>query len=397
MKVFIKGLNSCAMRKQKLRQYADFLVTNGHEICRSAGDSDTIIVWTCAFRGDVRDNSLAELKRYSQECAANVIAAGCLPDIAPEMLKEAFSGPVINWRDDREKMSAFFGIGKVGLDSLNSVYVERNLCEDTERFRRENPDKDATFHDQFVQLLVSEGCGFKCSYCSERLMFPAYRSFPVVALVEECRKVVEQSGKHEVILLADSLGEYGKDIGSTLSSLMRRLMTIHPRLRIALNNLNPANFIQYFSDMVTFLEQGRIRHLNLPIQSASQRVLSLMNRAYTRVDLDRVFALLNDIGFVEFDTHIIVGFPGEREEDFDETVRFILRHRPKYVLISRYMEAPEMPSAGLPDKVGRETMLRRSEEALQRIKEAGIICNSDHSDIARERLQRINKNSCCDP
>jgi tRNA A37 methylthiotransferase MiaB len=223
-------------------------------------------------------------------------------------------------------------------------------------------------------------------------MFPPYHSFTEDSLIEECSRIVKESGKREVILLADSLGEYGKDNGSNLPTLMRKLKKIHPELKIALNNLNPANFIQDFNEMATFLKNGDIRHLNLPIQSASQKVLSLMNRPYSRVNLDRIFNLLNDIGFVEFDTHIIIGFPGEREKDFDETIRFILHHRPKYVLTSRYMETPEMPSARLSDKVDIETMNQRSRETLRRIKDAGIICNTDDSDIAKDRLQRINRN-----
>lgn len=390
MKVFIKGLNSCTMRNQKLQQYIDFLEANGHVVTDNPENSDVTVVWTCAYRGDVRDNSVSEIQRYEHQYEGEVIVAGCLPDIAPELLREKFSGRVISWREDRDKMEEFFGAENVKFDDVPNVFVEKHLCDDTEKYRKENPDKDATFHDQFIKLLISEGCGFDCAYCSERLMFPPYHSFQEDVLVEACRKKVEESDKLEVILLADSLGEYGKDIGSSLPSLMRRLKTIHPDLKIALNNLNPASFFEYFDQMVDFLKNGDIRHLNLPIQSASKRMLKLMNRSYTREDIDKIFSLLNSIGFTEFDTHIIIGFPGETEDDFDESIRFILQYKPKYVLTSRYMETPEMPSAVLPDKVDLETATLRSREAVRRIKAAGIICNSDDSDLAKDRLQRIN-------
>lgn len=390
MKVFIKGLNSCTMRNQKLQQYLNFLVTNGHEVVDTPEKSDVIVLWTCAYRGDVRDNSISEIQRYEKQFEGEVIIAGCLPDIAPKLLSEKSSSRVINWRDDEDKMEEFFGANNVKLNQASNILVEKQFCEDTEKYRKENPDKDATFHDQFIKLLISEGCNFDCTYCSERLMFPPYRSFQEEELVQACRSMVEKTGKHDVILMADSLGDYGKDIGTNLPSLIRKLKTIHQNLRVALNNYNPASFIEYFDDMVDFLKNGDIRHLNLPVQSASPLILKLMDRSYTREDIDRIFNLLNNIGFKEFDTHIIIGFPGETADDFEKTITFLLHHKPKHVLTSRYMEAPEMPSAVLPNKVDLETMINRSREAFKRLTAAGIICNTDDSDLAKDRLQRIN-------
>jgi threonylcarbamoyladenosine tRNA methylthiotransferase CDKAL1 len=282
MKVFLKGLNSCTMRKQKLQQYRDFLIANGHEISDDPNNSDVTIMWTCAFRADVRDNSISEINRYQQEYGSELIVAGCLPDIAPSLLRENFSGRIINWRDDKERMEEIFGCAKLRFDQLPTVYVEEKLCDDAEKYRRENPDKDATFYDQFIKLVVSEGCQFQCAYCSERLAFPPFRSFPEDELVQACRRMVEETGQLEIILLADSLGNYGSDIGSSLPQLIRKLKTIHPDLKFALNNLNPASFIQYYDDMVEFLRNGDLLHLNLPIQSASARILKLMNREYKR-------------------------------------------------------------------------------------------------------------------
>ena len=90
MKVFIKGLNSCAMRKGKLQQYLSFLIANGHKVVNKPQDSDSIILWTCGFRADTKDNSLQEIKRYQREYKARLIVAGCLPDIIPEWLKDNF-------------------------------------------------------------------------------------------------------------------------------------------------------------------------------------------------------------------------------------------------------------------------------------------------------------------
>lgn len=390
VKVFLKGLNSCAMRRGKLRQYRIFLETNGHILTDDPTDSDVILLWTCAYRSDVRDNSLAEIVRYQEIYATELIVAGCLPDIDRKCLDDVFKGKVISWRQDSQKMETFFGTGVCSLNSISSLYIEEKLCDNAEQYRRDNPDKDAMFHDQFIKLVVSEGCGHDCAYCSEKLMFPAYRSFPEEKLVAACRTMIEQQGHYDIVLLADSLGEYGKDTGSTLPILIKKLVDIHPAVKVALNNLNPADFMRYFSEMRTFLKKGAIRHLNLPIQSASDRVLRLMNRTYTNKDIDMIFTLLNDIGFKEFDTHIIAGFPGETEENFEETIHFILQHKPKYVLASRYMKTPQTPSTALLDNIDKATVCSRIERFLSSMKQYGIICNAEGGDIMATRLCRLN-------
>ena len=171
MKIFIKGLNSCTMRKQKLQQYQDFLANNGHEIVNDPHNCDKILVWTCAFREDVRDNSISEINKYQREYDAEVIVGGCLPDIDADLLKKNFNGQVISWRDDKTKMENIFGNDGKSFD-LSTIFAEKNICDDTEKFRKENPDKDATFHDQFIKLVISEGCNYNCSYCSEKRAFP---------------------------------------------------------------------------------------------------------------------------------------------------------------------------------------------------------------------------------
>lgn len=390
MKIFIKGLNSCVMRKFELQLYRSFLIANGHEIVNSPLSSDAILLWTCGFRGDIRDNCIAEIKRYQKEFKAKLIVAGCLPDIEPELIRECFNGQVINWRDDKKKIEELFGCNKLRFQDLPYIFVEENLCDDVAKYRRENPDKDATFHDRFIKLLVSEGCNYKCSYCSERLAFPPYRSFPEDALFESCRSMVKKSACHRVILLSDSLGDYGSDIDTNLPRLMRRLKKIHHDLKFALNNLNPEGFLRFYEDMIEFLKNGDILHLNLPIQSASDKILRLMNRSYGRNDIFKVFGLLNEIGFKEFDTHIIIGFPGETEQGFQETIEFILKHKPKYVLASSFMDSQTMDAHKLPYKVDEATKKQRLSFAESCITAAGIICNTDDSELSSDRLRRLN-------
>ena len=153
MNVFIKGLNSCAMRKQNLLRYREFLEKNGHSIVERPEESDIILIWTCAFRGDVAENSLVELERYANEYDATVIAAGCLPDISPDELHARFKGRVIAWNGEAEALERVFGaVGAPFLES-DPVLVEAAVCRDAADYRRVHKDADVTFHDQFSRCL----------------------------------------------------------------------------------------------------------------------------------------------------------------------------------------------------------------------------------------------------
>jgi tRNA A37 methylthiotransferase MiaB len=378
------------MRRQNISQYRDFLRACGHEIVDSAQNSDAILLWTCAFRADVCRNSLAQIKHYQEHYEEKrLVVAGCLPGIDAKALSSVFTGDVVNWRDDSKKMVEIFGPVPGDLADFSNIYIQAKLCEDSEDFRRKNPGKDATFPDQFIKLVIAQGCNHHCSYCSERLVFPPYHSFLLGQLVEHCRALILETGQTDIMLLADSVGEYGKDIGTNLPELMRALIEICPGVKIALNNLNLTDFITYYGDMREFIKLGRIKHLNLPIQSASSRILKLMNRDYSVADLHSVFSLFNDMQFKDFDTHIIVGFPTETDSDLKETIDFVLKYRPRYVLLNRYFETPAIPSAALPDKVSLDEVTRRIHEAEKLFGEAGILYSSD--ELMEKRIERVNR------
>ena len=310
MKVYVKALNSCVMRKQKLLQYQQFLVSNGHELVDDAAQASATIVWTCGFRADFRDACLLALDAVLVQCPGETIITGCLPDICPELLPRTPRSRIVAWREDAEALGGLFGHG-AALDSFSPIFAEPRKCEDTAAFRKLHPGADVTFHDQFIKLVISEGCLYDCTYCSERLAFPPFRSFPLNGLLLAAQAMMEQTGVYDLILMADSLGQYGLDIGETFPGLLNALCALDPRVGIALNNLNPANFAAQLDDMSELIRQGRLRHLNLPIQSASDRILKLMNRAYTQADLHRIYERLAQLGFSAHDTHLIAGFPAK--------------------------------------------------------------------------------------
>ena len=360
MKIYIRAFNSCGMRNAVVQSYRDFLAANGHEVVDNSDDGDLILVWTCGFRRDVRDYSLREIERLVRQGPGVVVVAGCLPDIDRQLLAEHFHGPILPWRGHASEIERLFGSGGKKLADIPLVLIKKQLYRDEATYRRKHPDADVPYIGRYIQLYISEGCRSECTYCSERLAFPPYRSFEEEEIVRQCCDEVARSGATAVVLLGDSVGDYGCDTGSSLPGLIRRLGAAIPGLRLGIQDLNPYHFLRFRDAMVDFFEQGLIVHLQMPYQAASDRILQLMKRPYTRADLDQAFGLLNALHFTEVDSHIIVGFPGETEEDFEQAVAFALRYHPKYMLVNGFLETPGMPAASLPNKVPASVGERRT-------------------------------------
>jgi threonylcarbamoyladenosine tRNA methylthiotransferase MtaB len=381
MKIFIRGLHSCVMRKTDIAGYKISLRKAGHEIVSEPEDSDVILVWTCAFRQDFRDNSINVLKHYQSSYDKRLIACGCLPSIDSELLQKEFNGEYFEWKNDETAMKELFG---ADIEKTVNPVIERALPMPIELFKEQNPKFKTTHCDQFLKLFISEGCTFNCSYCAEIVAFPPYRSYPLEELVEQCKRAVRKYDENKVSFFGDCIGEYGKDIGSSLPELIKALIDNIDNIEIGIKNLHPLNFIEYYDDIIEFIKKKHIFLLETPIQSASDPVLELMERRCKKKDLIKIFDGLRECGFKELETHIIVGFPSETEEQFQETVDFICEYKPKWVLVSSFMEAPGRNAVKLKGKIDMKEKQRRVISAYEQISKEGVICNYDNCDLCQD-------------
>ncbi len=391
MKVHIKGLNVCPLRKQNLLHYQNFLEQQGHSLDGDPTQSDVIMVWTCGFRSDVIENSISELNEYQAQYRGEVIAVGCLPDIDRKRLDQEFGGTFFPWKQQAGLLERYFGAPEGSFAKASPVLHENAVCVDAGEYRRANPDADVGFSDQFFKLLIGQGCPYDCAYCTEKLAFPPYSSVSIDDLLDACRVPVLEQGQRDIILLSDCLGRYGIDTDSSLPELIRSLHAEFPQTTYILSNLHPSDFLTFREDFREFIKAGWIKHLNLPFQSGSSRVLARMNRGYTRADLEDMFTMLRELNFERYDTHLIAGFPGETEEDFLATVDLMETYRPRYALVSKYYDASGAASSQFEDKVSDDVVNARLELLSTRLDRLGIILNLDGAGLMQERMDRINR------
>lgn len=389
MRVFFKSLASCRARLEQLRQYERYVLALGHTLATSSSAADMIILWTCAFREDYKISSLAKIQQYLESTSAVIIVAGCLYDIDRDSLPpESERLRHIQWKQEAADIREIFGT-ELNLEDFREPLCEEKLCDDAAAHRRAHPDSTAMFADQFNKMIISHGCDYHCAYCSEKLVFPPYRSHNPERLGEEALRLYQINGEAKFCLMADSLGQYGHDIGLSLPGLLKALRAKAGPLSFALNNLNPTCFAREMADYLALMDQGALYHLNLPIQSASDQLLERMNREYRRKDLERIHEALSRNGFTNHDTHLLVGFPGEAERDIEETIGFLLKYPPRYILISRFMSCKGTAADLLDDKVPEEIAYARIQNIVRAMEGNGVICNYDHSGLSNQRRQRL--------
>lgn len=388
-KIFIKGLNTCVQRRQNLEKYRRFAQSHGYELTVQLGGADEVWLWTCGFRSDAKENTFAYIRSMAA-FGGLVIVGGCLPDIAIEELEDCCNKYLKNYRIMPWKKEAEILADGEQLESFNDVFCEPAVCDNVDEYKRLHPDMSLTFADQFQKLVVAYGCNCDCVYCSEHLAFPAYHSFAPKVLIDRCRQQLQDSGRYKVMLIADSLGEYGCDLPNnvTLMTLIRQICDLDKRVTVALNNFNPQFSLKFMLELRGFIKEGRIAHINLPIQSACTAVLQRMRRHYTKDDLASIMKMFHELDFRAYDTHIIVGFDGETEAEFRETIDFICEHKMRYVLASAYMD---MSHGKAGQSITSEEKAKRLAYAQEHCREAGIIINCDNGTVAADRLQRVAK------
>ena len=196
---------------------------------------------------------------------------------------------------------------------------------------------------------IEEGCLDACAFCSTRLVKGRLHSFAPESIVQQVRTFVEDGCK-EIQLTGQDCACYGFDIGTNLAELTQRILTHVPgdyKLRLGMGN--PRHLRQYKDSLLECFHDDRVyQFLHIPVQSGSPNVLQGMNRKHTVEDYRNVaLELLEKFPLFTLSTDLIVGFPGETEKDFEQTLELLKETRPSVCNITRFVARPGTPAARL--------------------------------------------------
>jgi threonylcarbamoyladenosine tRNA methylthiotransferase MtaB len=210
-------------------------------------------------------------------------------------------------------------------------------------------------------LKIEEGCDQFCSYCIVPYARGRVRSMPPEQVMAEFAALLE-SGYKEIVLTGIHLGSYGKDSGAGLPGLLKELLTIEGHYRIRLGSIEPNDFGPELIE--TIMNSPKIcRHLHIPLQSGNDRILKLMNRGYDGAYFSDLLVKIREWDpMVAIGTDLIMGFPGETEEDFASTCRFVLAQAFSRVHVFRFSPRQGTPANELPDRVPKAVQEERSKK-----------------------------------
>ena len=171
-------------------------------------------------------------------------------------------------------------------------------------------------------ILTSVGCLGNCSYCAIKFSKGKLKSRPFADILQEARQGVN-AGYKWLSLIADDNGVYGRDIGTNLAALLKEVSEIEGDFNILIDSLSPNHLIETFDDLMAVFQKGKIRRICLTVQHVSPRILSSMNRYYDVYVLkQRLATLTTALPDLILDSHFIVGYPNETEEEFDQLISF---------------------------------------------------------------------------
>lgn len=323
MKKYLINTSGCQANELDSEKISWVLDTMGYESTQDKEEADIILFNTCAVRKSAEDKvfgqlgELKELKRRKPEVILGI--CGCM--MQREDIREYFLSK-------HKHIDLVFGTNNIHkLPQLVSRQLETgktivDIIEDTREID-ENIDAHRRYsYKAYVDIMY--GCDNFCTYCIVPYTRGRERSREPETILQEIRRLVE-SGVKEVTLLGQNVNSYGKTLAMDYSfpDLLKDINDIEGLDRIRFMTSHPKDFTERLVE--AYVELDKLSpHLHLPVQSGSNRVLRMMNRKYTREEyLEKINAIKKRMPNLAITTDIIVGFPGETDEDFQETIDLV--------------------------------------------------------------------------
>ncbi|KAK9824276.1 hypothetical protein WJX72_009107 [[Myrmecia] bisecta] len=315
--------------------------------------ADLWLVNTCTVKNPSQQ-AMGHILMKGKALNKKLVVAGCVPQgdrRAPELQNLSLLGVtqidrVVEAVEETLKGNVVQMLAKKALPKLDLPKVRRN---------------------KHIEILpLSMGCLGACTYCKTKHARGELGSYDLDSLVSRASQAAEDPEVREIWLSSEDTGAYGRDLGTDLPTLLRRLVAVLPAdgstmLRIGMTN--PPFILEHLDAIAEALNHPRVfAYLHVPVQSGSDAVLTAMNREYSVAEFERVAdTLLRAVPGLELATDIICGFPGETDDDFAATMRLVRKYRFSHCHISQFYPRPGTPAARM-KKVPSSKVKQRSRE-----------------------------------
>ena len=358
----------CKVNQNETGALAQLFEESGYTVVPNEEDADVYVVNSCTVTNFGDQKSRKWLRRAKRENPGAVtVLTGCYPQAFPEEATGIMEADVVTGSGNRRAILQ--DVQKV-LDGEAERVVDIRPHEKGERFEELPMDKFAEHTRAFVK--VEDGCNRQCAYCVIPRARGPVRSRDEASILQELHRLTE-SGYKEIVLTAISLPSYGTDTGTSLVDLVEKAAAVPGVERLRLGSLDP--------DMLhddDIFRLSRVEKLcpqfHLSLQSGCDKTLRAMRRPYTTAQFAEIAdKLRNAFGAdrVSFTTDVVVGFPGETEEDFEASMAFVTGQRFLKVHVFPYSRREGTPAYDYPDQVPeheKEDRSRRMTAAVEAVR-----------------------------
>ena len=349
----------CKLNFSESSTFARQFTTAGYQIVRPVDKSDWYVVNTCSVTEHADKkcrNIIRKLHKISPE--ARIAVVGCYAQLKPTEILEI------------EGVDIVLGAGRKGdLFEVISSYEEARgqvTCpSDIEEVHEIFPAYSSGERTRSF-LKVQDGCDYRCSYCTVPLARGGSRNLPIATLVAQAREIAAK-GLCEIVLTGVNIGDFGRTTGESFFDLLKALNDVEGIARYRISSIEPNLLTREILEWMASAPTKFLPHFHIPLQSGCDRTLKAMHRRYTAQMFEDKIALVRELlerpeergSRVFFGIDVIVGFPGESEEDFETTYRLLERVKPAFLHIFPYSRRPGTPAAERADQVQESVKTER--------------------------------------
>ncbi|KYK32663.1 MAG: hypothetical protein AYK19_15245 [Theionarchaea archaeon DG-70-1] len=309
-----------------------------NQITDNFDNADIVIINSCGVKGPTEHKIRKRIKEV-QNLGKTLIVAGCLPKIS-ELDTNVVGTNVYDLPEAVERVTQGQKVNIIKEEKQNKLCYPR-------------------IGDNVKGIIpISEGCLGACTYCAARIARGHLFSYPVESIIRTAQAFVAQ-GYRELQITSQDTGCYGLDTNERLPSLLEKLVQIEGKFKIRVGMMNPNHVSDILDDLLDVYHNEKIyQFLHIPVQSGNDEILELMSRKYTvNQFLEICQTFKKEFPNLCLWTDIIVGFPTETEDQFNDTLQLVKKIQPDKINVTRYSPRPNTKAAKMPqfpDRIKKE-------------------------------------------
>lgn len=368
----------CKLSFSETSTIARSLTAAGYETVERGEAADVYVINTCSVTENADRKCRNMIRRLHRESPdARIVVTGCYAQLKPEEIMKIEGVYAVVGAEFKGDVLRILEEGRGGIycterREIRSIFKSYSMAERTRAF-----------------LKVQDGCDYFCTYCTVPIARGASRNITIAEAVSQAREIAA-SGMNEIVLTGVNTGDFGKSSGESFLDLLKELDAVEGIERYRISSIEP-NLLT--DEVIDWIAEGHkfLPHFHIPLQSGCDRILKEMHRRYTTEFFEQKIAYIRSRivspdteDYVFFGIDVIVGFPGETEEEFMETYAFLERIRPAFIHIFPYSRRNGTVAASM------KGQLKECEKA-KRVHILEELCHRLHSEFYKANAGRREK------